>query len=154
MFTNERLFTIQAFTITRVHCISTCNRIDIKFIHYVYCIWMIYFLGKTKNLYQRRRNHFGWIHHFSNTGTSTQYMAKSFLNWKNVGWIPQNTFFYIGNHNHISAYIFHFFSHKVQVFWNGHKSLKKVFHWFWRLLSKHQNQCETFFKFCGLLTIF
>ena len=27
MFTNERLFTIQAFTITRVHCISTYSSV-------------------------------------------------------------------------------------------------------------------------------
>ena len=27
MFTNERLFTIQAFTITRVHCISTSGKV-------------------------------------------------------------------------------------------------------------------------------
>ena len=41
-------------------------------------------------------------------------------------------FLYWKSQSHNSAYIFYVFFYKVQVFWKGHKNLKKIFHWFWR----------------------
>ena len=50
-----------------------------------------------------------------------------------------------------SSYIFSAF--KVQIFWEGHKKLKKIFHFVLTCLSNFKNEWDFFFKFCGLLII-
>ena len=45
------------------------------------------------------------------------------------------------------------FSTKVQIFWEGLKSLKQSPTFFWRLLKQFPNKVGDFFKLCGLLTI-